>query len=242
MGPPSPDPTTADQLSASLCRVAASPSQSRHLYEILGSYCHECRNLLNSLKMSLYLAARGVEPEDAELWKELEPRYLLAEKFVERLQQLLRPAPLSLVKMPVTLLIHDRLPKWKADLAGQGRALALEIPEGLPAALYDPMRLGAALDDLVTWRALDGPRSADLRLRCSADSEAFHLHWDEPERPAAPDHTTAPDPPPRETEVLASLTLPLLTGLMTLHGGELVATRRPRWRLNMRWPLGAKCT
>src|SRR4051812_10760623 len=56
-----------NRLTSSLCRIAADPAQVGTLYEILGGYCHQCRNTLNSLKLSLYLARRGGAPDTSTI-------------------------------------------------------------------------------------------------------------------------------------------------------------------------------
>ena len=45
-------------LADSLSRVVVDPARIAELHEVLGPFCHKSRNILNSLKISLYLAHR----------------------------------------------------------------------------------------------------------------------------------------------------------------------------------------
>src|SRR5262245_63205500 len=56
-----------DALTGSLFRVATDASMVVALHDVLGSFCHECRNTLNSLKLSLYLAKRGASLSASDL-------------------------------------------------------------------------------------------------------------------------------------------------------------------------------
>ena len=54
----SPHECSSEALADALSRVVADPSRSELLYPIFGQFCHDFRNLLHSMHMSLYL---GVE-------------------------------------------------------------------------------------------------------------------------------------------------------------------------------------
>jgi hypothetical protein len=240
MGLMTDEDSPTEQLAGALARVAADPDLTRHLHEVLGAYCHRCRNHLNSLKISLYLARRVGGSGGQNVWRDLEPRYELVERFVDRLQLICRPMPLSLVRLPLSLLIDDRRGAWSEQLQGQGRRLIVSPPEGPEVGDFDPMRLGQGLDGLVSWRSRAGDPGSDLRVSWTADRGTFHVVWDEPPGPG-PDPGFGP-PDGSAADSTDALALPLLTRLMTLHGGALLQARRSRWRLDLRWPIDARST
>jgi signal transduction histidine kinase len=232
------EPSAAD-LAGVLARVAANPGQTRHLHEILGGYCHQYRNLLNSLKMTLYLARRGVDASVDDAWPGLERRYLLVEWFVDRLQQLCRPLSLNRVRLPLILLIEDRRSSWTETLARRGRRLLLEPPAEDAVGSFDPLWLGQGLDDLVDWRASAGRPGTDLRIRWSFDGGGSNVVIDEPERtgPPTPTRTGTYRELDDAAAGLSALTIPFLTRVMTLHRGTLIAHGPEPWRLCLRWPI-----
>lgn len=240
MTPSSLVESPAQQLARSLTSIAASPGQTCHLHAVLGDYCHQSRNLLNSLKMSFYLARRCPDSQKLDPLRHLEPRYVLAERFIDRLQQIARPIPLSMVSLPLSLLIDDRVPVWTQTLARSGRALIIEPPSDSTTGAYDPMRLGQGLDDLVTWRSATAPPAHDLRLRWTIENRHFHLIWDEPKSSRSdlrPSENTLAQA--AEVEHWGPLIVPLLGRLLTLQGGTLDIADSKAWTLTLRWPLDA---
>ncbi len=231
-----------EELAGSLARFAESPRRTRHLHSLFGPYCHQFRNVLNSIKLSLYLARRGGRPETDGVWLDLSPRYEAVERFIDRFQQLSRPMRIDRITLPLDLLVEDRKAGWGRVLAEQGRRLILEPSGGSSPGAFDPMRLGQAFDDLVAWRARAGDPSTDLRLWWTTEDGWFHVDWDEPSSTAtAVDRMSggAIGSDPDQFDPLAALTVPILTRIMTLHGGALEATGTERWRLSLRWPLDA---
>jgi hypothetical protein len=239
---------SADQLAGALARIATNPQQTHQLHEILGHFAHQCRNLLNSMKISLYLADRAREHEFTPRWRDLETRYLEVERFFERVQLFCRPMPLTLVNLPLNLLIEERAGAWTDVLRERGRRLRLVPPPVPPVGRFDPTRLGQGLDDVVAWRARLGDQETDLRLAWMEDSAQFHLVWDEPVRGDSIDLTTPLAGSLTEqgvsssratdcSEALTALTVPLLSRIVSLHGGSLEATSLNPWRLDLRWPL-----
>src|SRR5262249_27083980 len=159
------------------------PGESHHLSEVFGAFCHQFRNGLNSLRMSLYVAEKLGKPLDDDTWSDVEARYAALERFIDRFHQICRPLPLSPVRLPLAALSHDRRATWSGVLAGGGRRLVV-IPPAAPASgAFDPLRLGQGLDDLVAWRARVGDAASNLRVRWSADGGAFRVTWDEPSAP-----------------------------------------------------------
>lgn len=250
MRPAPPNVGSADQLARALARVAGDPAQTETLYATFGGFCHEFRNGLNSLSMSLYLARRASGPEWDDVWSALEPRYTLVERFIDRFQLVCRPLRLTPVRLTLQALFDDRFDAWSTLLGARGRRLVVE-PLGTSApGAFDPMRLGSAFDDLVALRAEQGPRSTDLRVRWSTSEQGFRVDWDEPAAtPPRPDGAhdksepkTPDSPQPQETDALAALTVPLLARVMTAHGGTLQTDESDGWRLTLCWPLDAQPT
>src|SRR4051794_40430957 len=63
-------------LSCDLLPVALDSTKIDALYGLLGEFCHNVRNRLNSLKLGLYLARRFDPDLDATRWRPLEREYL----------------------------------------------------------------------------------------------------------------------------------------------------------------------
>src|SRR5262245_20467323 len=95
-----PEPGVAELL----LRVAKDPVQTESLYRVLGPFCHQYRNVLNSLKMSLYLVNRAGGLKDSDAWVTIEERYAAVEALIERVHQLCRPMSVSPVRLPLHLL------------------------------------------------------------------------------------------------------------------------------------------
>ena len=228
------------ELSAALIRVASTPGQSDHLHEILRAYCHQSRNLLNCMNMSLYLARKGATTDGSSCWNEIEARYRNVEQFIDRIQLICRPMPLNLVRLPLSLLFEDRTEVWTDQLAAVGRKLVIDGPAQPGVGNFDPVRLGQAFDDVVAWRVRLGPLDTDLRIQWTADDCQFLVLWDEPDRSSLRVRPEAhPEPGVADLE---SLTVPLLTRIVTLHGGWLDLVGSGRWRISLRWPLDASST
>ncbi len=230
------------ELSEILTRVATSPGQTSYLQSILGGYCHQSRNALNCLKMSLYLARKASACDDQARWNDVDARYLRAERFVERLQALCRPLTLSLVKLPLNLLFDDRKSGWERSLSVFNRRLAIEPPAQPAVGAFDPIRLGEALDELVAWRARVGRAGSVLRARWQVEDGEFHVAWDEPAVECPRREKPPVDTPSAPLCGIEVLVIPLLARIMTVHGGRLDVERSASWKLDLRWPLDAKTT
>ena len=236
-------PTSASDLSGRLLRIAADPDRTEHLHRVLGWYCHEVRNLLNSLKMSLYLARRSGDGPAAPRWADVEASYAELERFVDRLHQLCRPSPVTPVRLPLDLLFDERRASWAESLGARGCRLTLEPPDRPAVGAFDPSRLGPALDDLVAWRARRATPGTTLSVAWSLDPAATMLEtvWTE----SVPDSGSAS--PPVQGAVNGGdgpslLCLPLLTRIIALHGGTVDMDEQGGWRLLMRWPADASAS
>ena len=157
------DCTLADEITQ-LMEVALDPDLRGDLDQILGDYSHQCRNRLNSLKLSLYLAQRQMIDQPPISWRMLEDDYRSLESRLDLIQLLFRPLDLTLVSLPLNLLIEDRQSLWLRMMQGRGHLLHFVPPHGQTEAKFDVTRLG---------EALDGPRQVAVRaggaLRASVD-------------------------------------------------------------------------
>jgi hypothetical protein len=235
---------SVEALCESLTRIASDPALGRGLHELLGSYCHQSRNILNTLSLSLYLAQREGSGDCALLW-EIEPLYKEVERFYDRLQAICRPLPHDPVTLPLALLFQSREEAWSHRLALRGRTLLLVPPIEPAVGEFDPTRLQVAFDDLVAWRAEVGPDATILQIDWKAEEGWFRVNFAE-----VPDHTPGKLGMPmgggssemdvdRFPMTLAALTKPLVARAMTVHGGSLVEASRDPWRLELCWPLAS---
>jgi hypothetical protein len=226
-----------------LGRIVSDPRRTSHLHGVLGWYCHESRNLLNSLKMSIYLAKRIGGVPAVGPWAGVEARYGEVERYIDRLHRLCRPVDLCPVRVPLDLLIEEKREVWSRDLSACGRGLELERPAEPALGSFDPSLLGAALDDLVAWRVQHGVPGSMLRVSwgvCTRDAE-FDVRWSE----AA---GTGPSPPcadrplrdPECGDALSLFSLPFLSRIVTLHGGTVESSEHDGWQLRMRWPTDTR--
>jgi hypothetical protein len=232
-------PAGAESLARVLARVAANPEQSTEFHELLRPYCHKSRNILNSLNMILYLCRRSAETEGESSLASLESLYRDVERFIDRLHHFLRPSPLTLVRVSLGLLIEQQADAWSKRLAPSGRRLIVLPPSEAAIGQFDPGQLEKGFNDLVTWRAWRGSARTDLRVSWEAEAGWFRVVWDErPHRRKA----MSPDKRREEHDGLEHLTVPLLTRIVSVHGGSLKVTDRPRWCLRMSWPLEVPST
>jgi hypothetical protein len=213
-------------LSCALWRVATDPAKVQALYELLGGYCHEVRNKLNGIKLSLFLARRQACPLSDPAWAEAERCYRDVEDLVERLQLICRPLDIFAIRLDLSGLISERLPSWRRALAARGRRLELDAPDGPAIGRFDPARLAQGLDGLVCWRARTGDPDASIRLRWGADHDHLALEWHEPD---------GTDP----VDATDDLALPILARIIAAHGGGCQLAAGPGLRLRCRWPSRA---
>jgi hypothetical protein len=124
--------------------------------------------------------------------------------------------------------------------AARGRSLELKAPRSADVGDYDPHYLGLALDSFVNWRAAVAPRGDSARLSWRARNGAFHLEWVETRGPGPAERRGEPrgaetpselDPLPAEP-----LALPLLTRIVSVHGGTLEQVKASGRHLRLTWP------
>lgn len=217
-------------LASSLAKVVADPDTSESLYQILGTYCHQSRNVLHTMKLSLFLAQRSSPAAELKVWNELEREYLAVEHFFDQLQLVCRPMAVNPVRMPFALLVEDRLADWTSWLAANDQSLEVLAPEEPAIGDYDPARMALGLDAFVEWRRDAGRGGGSALLQWRVDAGYFHLDWTEPD---ARDRDS-----PGECLVQPErLALPLLARVVNAHMGTLDCDVQDGLRLRLRWPL-----
>jgi hypothetical protein len=221
--------TTDEVLGDQLLRIARDPDLRQRVYEHLREYCHQCRNRLNSLKLSIYLAMRQSPSPTVDPWLEIERYYRDLERRVEQVQFLCRPLVLSRVALGLELLIDDRRGTWAQLLATRGRALEVVPPTNRAVASFDVDSLGRALDSVVAWRASDRSDARSAKLRWWVEDGFAHLVWEEPATALQPREVPPPEEPP-------TWTLPLLARVALAHGGDYRIDTERGWRLEVAWP------
>jgi hypothetical protein len=220
-------------LTGELLRIAAEPTKVDALYERLGEFCHQIRNRLNSLKLSIYLARRGGWGAGDERWAALERRYRALELFIEQFQTICRPISLSPFRVALGLLMDERFEAWSRLLSPNEIELILAPPRETVIGLFDAIRLGQGLDALVAWRSeAAAPRSV-VQVEWWGDETNLAIEWSESPPPGAVIGAPA-------VESSAPLALPLLGRILSAHRGSLAVSLDEGFRMSLRWPLDAR--
>lgn len=234
-------------LTQSLTKIAADPEQVAHLHRVLGTFCHESRNILNGLRMSFYLAKKGADPTCPDACSAMEGEYEAIEMFVERLHSVCRHIRLTTVSLPIELLIQERAPGWADALKSTGRRLQLVPPAEPLVARFDPSRLGSVFDELVRWRAHRGEPGSTLAVawRKSECSRFLSMEWSEDlESSVNGGGEAIRRPAPPAAEGPATLIQPLVARAAALHGGTVDTGHGlpGPWKLTVNLPLDARGT
>ena len=217
-----------------LIKIAANPALTDHLHAVLGTYCHQVRNHLNSLKLCLYFAKRDVT-EESSPWTALNARYVEMELWIERLQLLCRPLRLDLYHLPFDLLIEERRERWTEIARRKGGTLVIEPDESSATLSFDLGRLGQGLDDLAEWRFRNASKGTRFLLHWKREAGELVFRWseacDEPSEKRMVPETSETSPLSRE-----GLILPLIHRLVALHGGTVDHSVDEGWHLTIRLP------
>ena len=123
--------------------------------QMAAGVAHGLRNPLASLRASAQLALR--HPESAAARESLQSMISEVDRLDKRITHLLtfsRPAPLHAMREDVASLVTGVLSAMQQLLAERGVTLRAELPEGLPEAMLDPMKIEQALNELIA-NALD---------------------------------------------------------------------------------------
>lgn len=220
-------------LAGSLIDVVANPLKVSALHDILGGFCHQCRNTLNSLKLSLYLAKRDPSHATTAYWGELEERYRAVERLFDRLQAICRPMTLTPIKASLSLIMEERGPGWIEAMAARGRCLTLMPPTETDVGEFDPVRLPEGLGTFILWRAEVGETGQPAQLRWGTREDQFVIDWDEPTALGLAGPAEASD----QTDPLA---LPFLVRVIAAHGGTLTLDNHDGLHLGATWPLAVR--
>lgn len=221
-------------VSSTLLEIARTGEVRSTLEERFSDYCHACSNRLNSLKLSLYLAQRQPAGRSDRLLQTANERYQLLEQQFELFRAVCRPFKLSPVQLDLALLIEDRRVEWTKILAESGVQLVFE-PPGLPVEVrIDADRLGQALDEMVRWRASVCRPGVVVTLEWgwqidSAQARWAHLIWRE-------FSVRSNAGRPAESHVGSTWALPVLTRVLTEHGGSVSCHDQGGWQAELLWP------
>jgi hypothetical protein len=229
--------SAGEGLAEGLSRIVIDAARIAALHQVLGPFCHKSRNILNSLKISLYLAQRleTSEASVSSVWEDLEERYRAVEGLFDRLQMIWRPLTPRLVPMSLSLLLEDRRKAWVADFAAQGRTLKMSAGAKADAGEYDPHCLGLALDAFISWRASAGEKGQEAELLWWTRGGRFELEWVE-RRPPGSKIVAAASARHRHEP----LALPYLARVVSAHGGTMDFLEPAGSHLRLSWPQVAR--
>ncbi len=217
-----------DTLADQLLRIACEPDLRQGLYDRLGEYCHQCRNRLNSLKLSLYLIMRHSSGIANRPWESIDRLYQDLERRIDQIQTLCRPLRLSPVTLGLDLLIDDRREGWESLLGRSGKTLVIARPTDRAVVGFDVEWLGQGLDAFVAWRASVSGGSV-ATVRWWAELGLVHLVWEESGVPIQLAGALS-------SEIDALWAFPLLARIILAHHGEFRLQLDSGYRLEMTWP------
>ncbi len=215
----------------SLLKVAADPDRVAQLYGIFREFCHEVRNELQKINLSLYIA-RPLTGGCISPWDEVEGRYRHLERLVDQFQTICRPLTIVPIRSELGGLIVERWAAWSAVLETGGRRLELDPPTDPPIGCFDPIRMTFALDALAAWRAEVGEVGSTVHLGWGGDAEELRITWRE-------DGVAIMDPRDGASDRPATLALPLIARVLSVHGGALEVETRGDLAFILRWPSSA---
>ena len=212
-----------------LLHIAHDPNLRQLVYERLGDYCHQCRNRLNSLKLSIYLAMKQAPPGTVAIWFEVDRHYRDLEKRVEQVQLLCRPMTLTRVTLGLNLLIDDRREAWTRSMRDSGKAITFVPPSEQAIASFDVERMGGLLDSVVAWRSLENVPTRSAIFRWWVEEGQAHILWEEPINL----HQFGDE---GRSEAGTEWILPILARVILAHGGNYRIESERGWSLKLAWP------
>ena len=213
-----------------LMEVIQNPELRKDLERSLGDFCHQSRNRLNSLKLSLYLARRQCPKPLDPAWHDLEAEYQNLETQFQRIETTCRPIRPALISLSMNLLFEDRKEQWSAIWSKRDQSLGFDSPTTPCVARFDVAMLGAALDSLVEWRAEQGTPGSMARVGWWVASGQANLAWIEPSTSEA-DGSSAPTGAHQ-----VNWSLPILSRVIAEHTGSWQLDTAQGWSLHLTWP------
>lgn len=235
------DGTAEEGLSSSLVPLVHDTRRVEHLREVLSGFCHQCRNSLNGIKLSLYLFRRESRGTVPHCFGEIEGMYQQVEQFFDRLQAVYRPMAVQMLEGSIDELIRTHGPRWRSWYESRGQALRLEPPGLAVLGDFDPNLLGQGLDAIAAWRAEVAAASTLSRVVWGLCDDGIEILWHEEARPGPPDlieHAGGlirrdPGTSVARVDLLA---IPLLARIIASHGGTLEYHRGESFSVRIRWP------
>lgn len=212
-----------------LLRLARGLELRDELGEAFGTYCHQFRNRLNSIKLAIYLAKRQATEGLEATWQELEQEYLAIEDQLDRVQMVSRDANLAPVAIDLNLLFEDRARRWTGTMRLSGIELDLSPPERTCPTRVDIARFAFGLDELVSWRATANTGPRVVRIEWGRNDDRTTVRWLEGLGESTSDAGEGADPG-------RTWALPILARLMADHRGTLSMSRGSNWELILEWP------
>ena len=228
------EPPAEDALCSSLLRVVQDDRKIAQLREEVSGLSHRCRNLLNGMKMSLYLVRREAAEPLPALWANVEQSYGGIEQILERLQMIYRPMTLTLVRAPFKSLVRDHEPEWHGLFEAPGRSLEIVRPAAEAPCAFDPMLLSGAFDAFLRWRATLVHPLQPVRLSWRTSDDQLEVSWNEFTSEASSNCQQRHEQNPPAG---LSLALPLLARVIRAHHGALQLSTTPEYKLLFTCPL-----
>jgi hypothetical protein len=210
------------------------------LRQWLSGFNHRCRNLLNGMKMSLYLVKRCAKQPLPDRWVELEQTYHSIEQLFDRLQLIYRPMSVTHIRASFGSLVSDRKSSWREKFATSGGVLEFRAPDHESQGEFDPMLLTLGFDAFVAWRASSAIPKQHAQLSWQTVEGHFEVVWQESRRTPRASHRRSRCPTTTRNplgQTIHSLALPLLTRVAAVHHGTIEWIHEPVVKAHIRWPL-----
>ncbi|GAC1334490.1 MAG: hypothetical protein NVSMB14_01580 [Isosphaeraceae bacterium] len=217
-------------LSSALVSLSADPGGLADLHDSLGEFCHLFRNRLNCFRLSLYFGRKEAEATELPSWDRVEERYRTVERTVERLQWICKPIRPEPIEADLGRFIAEALREWSLSASTDSPLRIVPLGPNRPLVCrFDPSLLLHALSAVVAWRREIWSEDSTVRLGWRERQGFVELDWIE----SGPREKNA-----REVSAPATLALPLLTRILSAHGGDAtVAGEEASWTLRCRWPM-----
>ena len=217
-------------LSSALLSLSVDPGGLADLHDSLGEFCHLFRNRLNCFRLSIYFGRKEAEETEMASWDRVEERYRTVERTVERLQWICNPIRPEPIEADLGRFIAEALREWSLSASTDSgpRIFSLK-PNGPLVCQFDPSLLLHGLSAVLAWRREILSEDSTIRLSWRERQGFVELDWVE----SGPVEKNA-----SEVSAPATLALPLLTRILSAHGGDItVAGEEASWTLRCRWPM-----